>query len=190
VPQKGLSKRFCSVIARQRLAWKLHRPSHGFTLLEVLVVMVIIGVVISFAALSLKRDDHSLDEEARRLQALIALTSQEAVLQSRELAVQFSSDGYDFLALDGDQWQPIADDDVLRARHLPEDLVIDYQVEGDQLTIGTKDDEAVPPRIYFLSSGEATPFRLTLHHHGESDDFILSGDARGKTTLSGADDEQ
>lgn len=190
VPQKGLGKRFCSVIARQGLAWNLRHLSRGFTLLEVLVVMVIIGVVISFAVLSLKGNDNSLDEEARRLQALIALAGQEAVLQSRELAMEFTSEGYDFLAFDGEQWQPISDDDVFRARHLPEDLVIEYQAEGDQLTVGKKDDEAVPPRIYFLSSGEATPFRLTLHHRGESDDLILSGDTRGKTELSGADDGQ
>ena len=190
MPQKELGKRSCSVFSRQRLAWKLHRSSRGFTLLEVLVVMVIIGVVISFAALSLKGDDNSLDEEARRLQALLVLTGQEAVLQSREMAVEFTSDGYDFLAFDGEQWQPLADDEVLRTRRLPENLVIDYQAEGDQLTVGTKDDETAPPRIYFLSSGEATPFRLTLHRRGESDDYILSGDARGKTKLSGAGDGQ
>jgi len=176
------------VIARQCLVTKPYRTLRGFTLLEVLVVMVIIGVVLSFAVLSFKGDDKSLEQEARRLQALIALASQEAVLQSKELAMEFSSDGYDFVAFDGKQWQPIADDDVLRARKLPKDLVIDYQAEGDKLTIGAKDDEAVPPRIYFLSSGEATPFHLTLHHRGVADDYSLSGDARGKTELKGPED--
>lgn len=150
--------------------------------------MVIIGVVISFAVLSIGANDDNLEQEARRLQALIALASQEAVLQSRELAMEFNADGYAFLALDEEGWQPL-DDEVLRSRKLPEGVVVDYQAEGDQLTVGKKDDEAVPPRIYFLSSGEATPFRITLHHRGAADDYVLSGDARGKTELKGPDDE-
>jgi general secretion pathway protein H len=172
---------------RQRPVWKLYPPSRGFTLLEVLVVMLIMGIVISFAALSLKGNDNQLDEEARRLQALIALAGQEAVLQSRELALEFTPDGYDFIAYDGSQWQPLADDEVLRARTLPEDLALDYQAEGDKMTIGSKDDDTIPPRIYFLSSGEVTPFHLTLRRRGTDETYTLSGDARGKTKLSGAD---
>ena len=152
--------------------------------------MMIIGIVISFAVLSLNGQDNSLEEEAQRLQALLALTSQEAVLQSEELAVEFSSDGYDFVAYDGTQWQPLNDDDVLRKRHLPEELALDYQAEGDKVTIGSKDDETVPPRIYFLSSGEATPFQLVLRRRGTSEAYTLSGDARGKTKLSGPDDDK
>ena len=86
----------------------------GFTLLEVLVVMIIIGVVVSFAVLSINTDDKSLDEESQRLQALIKLAGQESVLQSKELALQFDEDGYEFLAFDGKQWQPVADDEILR----------------------------------------------------------------------------
>lgn len=175
---------------RQRPVWKLYPLSRGFTLLEVLVVMLIMGIVISFAALSLKGDDNQLDEEARRLQALITLTGQEAVLQSRELALEFTSAGYDFIAYDGTQWQPLVGDEVLRARTLPEDLALDYQTEGDKVTIGSQDGDMIPPRIYFLSSGEVTPFRLTLRRRGTGDAYTLRGDARGKTKLSGTDNDK
>ena len=156
--------------------------------MEVLVVIIIIGIVISFATLSLNTGDNDLENEAQRLQALFTLTGQEAVLQNRELAVEFTNDGYDFIAYDGEKWQPLSDDETLRPRTLPDDLVLDYQAEGDKMTIGAKGDDTTPPRIYFLSSGETTPFQLILRRRGESDAYTLKGDARGKTSLSGPDD--
>ena len=169
----------------------LNKPAaqcRGFTLLEVMVVVIIIGIVISFAVLSINSDDKTLEEEARRLQALINLTSQEAVLQSKELALQFNEDGYEFLAFDGEKWQAIADDEILRPRKLPDNVAVDYEPEGQKLTLKGMDDEAKPPRIYFLSSGEMTPFRLTLRRRGELDGYVLTGSARGKTELRGTDD--
>jgi general secretion pathway protein H len=162
--------------------------SRGFTLLEVLVVVMIIGIVISFAVLSLKGSNPDLEDEAQRLQALVTLSSQEAVLQGRELAVEFTAGGYDFLAYDGKRWQPLADDETLRPRALPKDLVLEYQAEGEKMAIGIKDGEVTPPRIYFLSSGEVSPFQLTLRRRDESGSYTLSGDVRGKTKLSGKDD--
>jgi general secretion pathway protein H len=177
------------VATRARFALKksLSR-TRGFTLLEVLVVVIIIGVVISFAVLSINSDDKTLEEEARRLQALINLTGQEAVLQSKELALQFNEDGYEFLAYDGEKWHAIADDEILRPRTLPDNVTMDYEPEGQKLTLKGMDDEAKPPRIYFLSSGEMTPFRLTVRRRGELDGYLLTGSARGKTELRGADD--
>lgn len=174
---------------RRCLALKKSRArARGFTLLEVLVVVIIIGIVISFAVLSINGDDKTLEEEARRLQALIDLTGQEAVLQSKELALQFNEDGYEFLAFDGEKWQAIADDEILRPRMLPDTVAVDYEPEGQKLTLKGMDDEATSPRIYFLSSGEMTPFRLTVRRRGALDGYVLTGSARGKTELRGTDD--
>ena len=163
--------------------------SRGFTLLEVLVVVIIIGIVISFAVLSINSDDKTLEEESRRLQALINFTEQEAVLQGEELALQFKDNGYEFLVFDGEKWQSITDDEILRPRTMPDNLAVDYEPEGQKLTLKGKDEEDTPPRIYFLSSGEMTPFRLTLHRRGELDGYVLTGDARGKTELTGVNND-
>ncbi len=57
----------------------------GFTLLELLVVLVIIGIVSSFAVLStgLATHDKPLDKEAQRLLALMQMAGEEAVLKTQ-----------------------------------------------------------------------------------------------------------
>lgn len=152
------------------------------------MVVLIIGVLLSLAALSFNNTDSGIDEEARRLQALIILAGQEAVLQGRELAMEFSSDGYSFLVYDGASWQALNDDEILRQRDLPDGLAVDYQAEGEGMSAKNNEDNILP-RIYFLSSGEVTPFHLTLHRRGGSGGFSLEGDARGKVAMSGSVDE-
>lgn len=181
----------------------LHCPHHcrpryaqGFTLLEVLVVLLIIGVLISFATLSINRADNTVEEEAQRLAALIRLGSQEAVLQGRELAVEFDGDRYAFVSFDGKQWQPLEDDELLRTRTLPFDVIVELRMEGEQLTLTvdpeadeTLDAKKAPPRIFLLSSGEMSPFTLTVRKTGAAGQaYHLTGGSRGQLQMSGPDD--
>src|SRR3990172_1677903 len=57
-------------------------PQRGFTLLELLVVLFIIGITLSFAMLSVgdRTKEHSVQQEAQRLAARLALAGQEAIL--------------------------------------------------------------------------------------------------------------
>ena len=90
--------------------------SAGFTLLELMVVLVLIGIIISFAVLSLGGDKISelMEQETRRLATLLELAADEAVLRGEELAVNFTDDGYEFLLLQEDAgWQSSGEDGLL-----------------------------------------------------------------------------
>ena len=163
----------------------------GFTLLELLLVILIIGIILSFAALSIGRgNERAIEDEMRRLAGLIELAAQEATLESQELAVQFNGNKYEFLTFEDNKWERITNDDTFRARTLPKEMLLSVRIEDEPVKLGTEtsqETEAVLPRIYLLSSGEITPFQLTLKEASKDSDggnsYQLNGNVNGKIEM-------
>lgn len=157
----------------------------GFTLLELLVVVLIIGILAGFAVLSVGDGGRGqrLEQEARRLAALIELASEEAVLRAQEFGLSVTAQNYRFLVLEGDDWQPPADDEVLRARPLPEGVALELVLEGRAVEL-EQVDAAPAPQILLLSSGELTPFELRLRADEGRDHYRLSGHPDGRVELA------
>ncbi len=152
----------------------------GFTLLELLVVLLIIGIIVSFASLSVgQHASRALQDEAERIHSLLRLAGEEAVLQGRELAMQFDPEGYSFVTLEGADWVPVEKDRLLRERTLPADSTLSLVLEDVEMDLH---DSENPPRILVLSSGEMTPFVLELGNL-EGEAYTLQGDFTGKLTL-------
>ena len=101
-----------------------YRSQSGFSLLELLVVLVLIAVTTSLVVVNFRHDAaHQVEREARRFTALVEQLCQESIIRGRVLAVtQDNNSGYRFVELLADAWQPISGDDLLRPRQLPEDM--------------------------------------------------------------------
>ena len=166
-------------------------PQRGFTLLELLVVLFIIGITLSFAMLSVgdRTKEHSVQQEAQRLAARLALAGQEAILGAKELALQATSEGYQFLVLDNGEWQVLKDEE-LRPRRLPAGMQLKLTLEGESavpISNQTADQEKrgkqaeKTARIYLLSSGEMTPFEARLQD--DASHYFINGSATGKLEL-------
>jgi general secretion pathway protein H len=158
--------------------------ARGFTLLELMVVLVIISIILTFVSLSVGGDPRGeeLQREARRLVALLEMASDEAVLSSQQLAVRFSEDGYQFMALRGGQWLALSEDPLLRERTLPEGIQLRLELEDNPPpSLITEDSDL--PQVFLLSSGEMTPFVVTLSAPESERRFLLKASLLGQLEL-------
>lgn len=100
------------------------RRSAGFTLIEVMVVLVIMGVMatgISLGIDSLRGRD--ADQALRRLRLVLEASADRASVRGRPIAIELLPDGYRFAALDADDnWRPLIDPPVFTERTLPAGL--------------------------------------------------------------------
>jgi general secretion pathway protein H len=161
------------------------RSSSGFTLIEILVVMLIIGILVVGATLTsgvLGRDS-ALGKESDRLSALMDYIREQATLQNREYGLRCFVGGYEFLAYDSrsGQWRRIENDTTLRARQLATGLTLQVAIEGRDIVLPreqVKDDE-LTPQIMLFSSGDLNLFELTLRREatGEATRFAPAADS-------------
>ncbi len=157
----------------------------GFTLLEVLVVVFIVGILASLASLSIsgRALDDVMQEEARRMEQIFRLASEESALNGIELGFVRTEGGYRFLALAPDgAWVPYGDESPLRPRQLPDPLTLKVRV-GD-LALPQTDPEKPAPHILFLSSGELTPFDITIVAPETAVRYRISGEITGAMALT------
>lgn len=129
----------------------------GFTLVEILIVLVLLGIIVTSATLAMPgRSEQDALTEARRLAALVEFAAEESRWTGTSLALQIDAAGYRFLRLDDDQrWQEIEQGNTLRARRLPGELSFGTFVLDSRII--EKRDETMP-----LARGHMPAFRLEL----------------------------
>ena len=174
--------------------------SRGFTLLELLVVVLLVGLLTSLAVLGIQgRSQRELQrEEARRLLARMDLAREEAVLRAASLGIRLAPGGYRFLALRDGAWRVLRDDRHLAPRELPGGMRLEVDIDGLEVALGdgeratasagagddTDDgadgDDPPRPQIFFLAGGEIVPgFTIGLLAEDTEVEFrIAPGDER------------
>lgn len=147
----------------------------GFTLLEMLVVVVIMGILVGTVSVRLQPDAREqLHIEAGRLAQLLELAAQEARLTGNAIVWTSDGFGYRFWRQSGDNvWSEIRDDDLLRARTLPHGIVI----VGLRNEAGTAQPTL---RLEFTTDAAASAFSMDLAFGNEHYSIAASpvGDLR------------
>ncbi|MDH5455646.1 MAG: type II secretion system minor pseudopilin GspH [Gammaproteobacteria bacterium] len=182
------------------------RQSRGFTLIEILVVIVIVGTVLSIVVLSIGivPEDEELKTERTRLAALMETVQDEAMMQGREFGLEIMTASYRFVEFDPftREWTDVPNDELYRLRNLPDgvefELYIDdkrvelqddpQEITGPNGRAPTPGARAFAPHLYVFASGEASAYELRLVRPLSRKELIMRGDILGEITF-GEDDE-
>lgn len=136
------------------------RRSAGFTLIEMLVVLMIAGLLIAVVTLAPARNRRmDLDEEAQRLATMLESANDDAQIRSVSIAWQPSDGGYAFYErTESGAWRPLVDD-LLKPYHWAADVTgvaIHYTGSSDSTARVVFGDESINvPVTVTLSSGGA-----------------------------------
>ena len=174
------------------------RKEYGFTLIEILVVVVIIATIVGIAMLSMNliADDRELDTERNRLATLIEVAQDEAMMQGREFGLELMTSTYRFVEFDPFtfQWSEILGDDVFRLRRLPEGMEFELYLEGkrillesDPMEFSDPDDatlsrasESYAPHVFVFSSGESTAYEIRIRRPMNDQQLVMRGNVLGE----------
>jgi general secretion pathway protein H len=131
----------------------------GFTLLEILVVILIIGIVSAAMLMTMNFTgrDTQLSTESQRLLALMKYARDQAELQTRNYGIVFSRHGYEFVVygVRSGVWRQVFEDDALRERVLPKGLEFKLVVDARPIVLHQKLE--APPAARKKKPPAATP---------------------------------
>ncbi|WP_448553742.1 type II secretion system minor pseudopilin GspH [Thalassotalea montiporae] len=155
--------------------------STGFTLIEMMMVIVVVGILASAIQFTFRgnQSDKQLAKESQRFAGMFELASEYGMLNNIELGLYIEEQSYQFLAFDGKQWVELSDTEALVPVELPENMGLsltldELPVEPSlltelQLVLAEQDDfkegEDLPPQpqVLMLSGGDITPFSVSFY---------------------------
>ncbi len=186
-----------------------HYFQKGFTLLEIMLVLVLIGMASVGVMMSMPQHINStenIDWQAQRFSTLLQFAEDEALISGQELALVFKDNTYRFSAYDhkNKKWLVATTEQISKVIELPESLTFEYsllgsvwdEIETEDADVFIDDDYLVKidndeqeevksflPQVFIMSSGEVTPFNITF---SQSDSNATKRNSSLEVSMSGA----
>ena len=177
----------------------------GFTLLEVLVVVVIIAILTTIGVMSIGvlGGDRQRASEVERFEDVAATAIQEAELEGRDFGVRIQAASYEVYVYSPrrNRWEAVRDDRLYAVHTLPPGLHFALTLEGREVKLDesppSADDvvtsltetkasdstdqthAATKPQLLFYASGDVSPYHLELRRDQETVAWTIDEAADG-----------
>ncbi len=157
---------------------------HGFTILEILVVVAIIAIILSTILLNTRfsRPETQLQQHARMIGKTLRLLLDEATIEDVNYALWLQPGSYQVLQYDGESWLPVSGRlfKRLARKHDYEDRLI---VDGRPAPVEAS--KKPKPQILILASGDTSSFEWRILDRRNGLMMLLRGDALGQLSIEG-----
>lgn len=140
----------------------------GFTLVEILSVLVVIGLMSSVVILSMPHPKSDLDKQAEQLSIQLNALAQDGLISGSVTAAGFSEDGYTLYAFENSEWAERA------SAQWQESYRMTLTRGSARIDLPKKSD----PIILFQPTGLSTPFEFTLEDRETKYALTTSGGGR------------
>ena len=150
----------------------------GFTLIEVMLVIALIGVIVTLVQFNFVGSsvEDKLKKESLRFAGIYELAAEYAMLNNVELGIIFEEEQYQIVGFDGVRWSPLTDNRLSAPYKFSSEVIYELQLDdlpleekplfnADTFVVESDDfneeqEEVIIPQLYILSGGDITPFSV------------------------------
>jgi len=104
---------------------------NGFTLIEVMLVIVLVGLMASVVQFNSSSDkaEKTLELSSKRFAGIFDVASEYGLLNNIELGLMIGKNSYQFLGFDGINWTDVSDNEMFSRFQLPEGVELVLQLD-------------------------------------------------------------
>jgi general secretion pathway protein H len=156
--------------------------SKAFTLIEILVVLIILSIVATFAVLNIGRAiaNNQLKNAAEALAFVMPLADQQAFLQATPTGLACSQHSYQVLQFKQNHWQKLPQS-LFVAQHLPAAITLQLSVQDQMIAVPEK--LPTTPQIIFSGTGNMPKFAVLLRSSNTTVRYQLTSKTDGHIAL-------
>ena len=160
----------------------------GFTLVEILCVLALLGLTAGLVVLNLPKPSPPFKAEITGAASLLNLAARESVIDGKTRGVDFTASSLEILKYDG-EWVSEFQQDFTYVSGLEvmvdqSDIDLADRAKKKAKAAARDDAETLPPLIYFDATGNVTPFIISVR--GNDERFTIEPDMRGRIILETA----
>ncbi|MCL1087389.1 type II secretion system minor pseudopilin GspH [Shewanella glacialipiscicola] len=182
----------------------------GFTLMEVMLVMLLMGLTAAAVTMSIGNSgpQQALDRTAQQFIAATEMVLDETVLSGQFMGIVIEKTSYQFVFYKDGKWQPLDEDRLLSEKEMEPGVVMNLVLDGLPLVQEDEEDDSwfeepliepssddkkkhPEPQIMLFPSGEMSAFELTFiakTDKRQQAEALVTGDALGRLTVGRADE--